>query len=143
MSSWTSEKLWPELDRRGARQRAPVLAGDAGVREQAEQRSHPLAARGARAVEREVVADHLVQAVGRRIAVPDEPDDLALGVGDELGEVDIRGGGRHRGGECTRNVYGAGSLIGWRPARRPPAPAPDGANQNGRRHGGRDRASVY
>jgi hypothetical protein len=80
----------PELDRRGAGQGAPVLAGDAGVCEQAEQRSHPLAARGTRSVEREVVADHLVQAVGRRIAVLHEPDDLVLGVGDELGEIEIR-----------------------------------------------------
>ncbi len=79
-----------ELDRRRAGQGAPVLAGDAGVGEQAEQRSHPLAARGTRSVEREVVADHLVQAVGRRIAVLHEPDDLVLGVGDELGEIEIR-----------------------------------------------------
>ena len=34
-----------QLDRRGARQRALVVAGDAGVGEQAEQRAHPLAAR--------------------------------------------------------------------------------------------------
>ena len=59
-----------ELDRRGAGQRALVLAGDAGVGEQAEQRPHPLAGRRARAVEREVVADHLVQPVGGRIADP-------------------------------------------------------------------------
>ena len=79
----------PELDRRRARQRLAVVAGDRGVREQAEERPDPLAAVRARAVEREVVADHLVQAVGRRIAVLDEPDDLAFGVGDELGEVEV------------------------------------------------------
>ena len=58
-----------ELDRRRAGQRPLVLAGDAGVGEQAEQRPHPLAARRARPVEAEVVADHLVQPVGRRVAV--------------------------------------------------------------------------
>ena len=97
-----------ELDRRGARQRPLVLAGDAGVGEQAEQRPHPLAARRARAVEREVVADHLVQPVGRRIAILHEPDDLALGVGDEGGEVDVGRRGRHRGPSvhetCTAQV---------------------------------------
>ena len=72
-----------ELDRGRAGQRALVLAGDAGVGQQAEQRPHPLAAGRARAVEGEVVADHLVQAVGRRIAVLDQADDLAFGVGDQ------------------------------------------------------------
>ena len=100
-----------ELDRGGARQRALVVAGDAGVGEQAEQRSHPLAARRPRPVECEVVADHLVQPVGRRIAVLHEADDLALGVGDQGGEVDVRGRGRHPAAECTRNVYRTGSLI--------------------------------
>ena len=84
-----------ELDRGGARQRSLVLAGDAGVGEQAQQRAHPLAARRTRPVEREVVADHLVEAMGGWIAVADEADDLALGVGDERGEVDLRGRGRH------------------------------------------------
>ena len=106
-----------ELDGGRAGQRALVLAGDAGVGQQAEERPHPLAAGRARAVEREVVADHLVQPVGRRIAVADEADDLALRVGDERGEVDIGRGGRHRRAECTRNVYGAGSLIGRRAPR--------------------------
>ena len=97
MSSWTSEKLWPSSTAAAPGQRALVLAGDAGVGEQAEQRPHPLAARRTRPVECEVVADHLVEPVGRRIAVADEADDLALGVGDQGGEVDVRGRGRHRG----------------------------------------------
>ena len=86
----------PELDGRGAGQRPGVLAGDRGVGEEAEQRPDALAARRPRAVEREVVADHLVQPVRRRVAVGDEPEDLRLGVGDEQVEVDV-GRGRHRG----------------------------------------------
>ena len=97
-----------QLDRGGARQRALVVAGDAGVGEQAEQRSHPLAARRPRPVECEVIADHLVQPVGRRIAVLHEADDLALGVGDQGGEVDVRRRGRHPGPSvhetCTAQV---------------------------------------
>ena len=86
-----------ELDRGGARQRPLVVAGDAGVGEQAEERPHPLAARRARPVECEVVADHLVEVVGRRIAILHEADDLALGIGDQGGEVDVRRRGRHPG----------------------------------------------
>ena len=97
-----------ELDGRRAGQRALVVAGDAGVGEQAEQGAHPLAARRPGPVEGEVVADHLVQPVGRRIAVAHEADDLALGVGDEGGEIDVGGGGRHRGPSvhetCTAQV---------------------------------------
>ena len=103
MSSWTSEKLWPSSTAAAPGQRQPVVAGDAGVGEQAEQRSDPLAARRARAVERQVVADHLVQPVRRRIVVRDEADDLGLGVGDEGGEVEVLGGGRH-GGMYTKRV---------------------------------------
>ena len=87
----------PELDRRCARQRLAVIARDRGVRQQAEQRADPLAAIRAGAVEREVIADHLVQAVGRRIAVLDQPDDLAFGVGDQLGEVQLGERRGHRG----------------------------------------------
>ena len=68
-----------------------MVAGDRGVGEEAEERPDALAAVRAGPVEREVVADHLVQPVGRRIAVLDEADDLAFGVGDELGEVQIAG----------------------------------------------------
>ncbi len=87
----------PELDRRRARQRLAVIARDRGVRQQAEQRTDPLAAIRAGAVEREVIADHLVQAVGRGIAVLDQPDDLAFGVGDQLGEVQLGERRGHRG----------------------------------------------
>ena len=66
-----------------------MLARDARVREEAEQRAHPLAARRARAVQGEVVADHLVEAVRGRIAVLHQADDLALGVGDQLRQVDV------------------------------------------------------
>ena len=104
MSSWTRLKLWPSSTAAAPGQRARVLAGDARVREKAEERPHPLAARGARAVEGEVVADHLVQPVGGRIAVADEPDDLALGVGDERGKVDVGRRGRHRGRVYMKRV---------------------------------------
>ena len=67
-----------------------MIAGDRCVREQPEQGSDALAAVATLPVEREVVADHLVQPVGGRVAVLDEPDDLAFGVGDELREVQIR-----------------------------------------------------
>ena len=72
-----------ELDGRGTRERAPMVAGDRGVGEQAEQRPDALAARGPGPVEREVVADHLVQAVGRRVAIAARGGRSRLGVGDE------------------------------------------------------------
>jgi len=87
-----------ELNRRGARQGPPMVAGDRGIGEQAEQRPHPLARR-ARAVEAEVVAAHLVDARGGRIAGLDESGDLGLGVGDELRDIGARREG-HRG-ECS------------------------------------------
>ena len=93
-----------ELDRRGARQRRAVIARDRRVGQEAEQGPDPLAAGRAGPIEGQVVADHLVQAVGRRIAVLDEADDLAFGVGDEPARsrsveivVIVR--------QCTRNVY--------------------------------------
>ncbi len=86
----------PELHGGGAWQRALVFAGDAGVGEEAEERAHPLAARGAGTVQREVVADHLVQPVGGRVPVLDETDDLVLGVRDERGEIDLVRRGGHR-----------------------------------------------
>src|SRR6478672_7105676 len=101
-----------ELHRGGSWQAKLVVARDRGVREEPEERSDPLAARGTRAIETEVVADHLVQAVGRGIVILDEADDLGFGVGDQVGEHDVtRGGGRHRA-ECTRNVFSASSLLG-------------------------------
>ena len=84
-----------ELDGGSARERQPVVAGDAGVGEEAEQRPDPLAARRARTVEPEVVPDHLVQPTGGRIVVTHEADDLGLGVGDQGGQVEILRGGRH------------------------------------------------
>ena len=124
-----------ELDGRRAGQRPGVLAGDRGVGEEAEQRPDALAAGRARAVEREVVADHLVQPVRGRVAVGDEPEDLRLGVGDELVEVDV-GRGRHRGPSvhetCAPEV--ADSV-------RPPGGRHPGTVR--RRRGGRDRTGVY
>ena len=87
----------PELDRRCARQRLAMIARDRGVRQQAEEGADPLAAVRAGTIEREVIADHLVQAVGRGIAVLDQPDDLAFGVGDQLGEVQLGERRGHRG----------------------------------------------
>ena len=98
MSSWTSEKLWPSSTAAAPGEGALVFAGDARVGEEAEQGPHPLAAGRAGAVEGQVIADHVVQTVGGRIAVADQPGDLALGVGDESGEIDFRGRGRHRAG---------------------------------------------
>ena len=109
-----------ELDGRGARQGRLVLAGDRGVGEEPEERPHPLAGRRAGPVEPEVVADHLVDAVGRRIAVPDERQDLVLGRGDQLGEVVAGGRGGHRGRVyVSDNVYVQGSLFGSHGARAP------------------------
>jgi hypothetical protein len=89
-----------ELDRGRAGQCLAVVAGDRGVGQQAEERPHPLAAVAALAIERQVIPHHLVEAVGRWVPIADEPDDLALGVGDQVGEVQIRRGGRHRD-QCT------------------------------------------
>ena len=89
MSSWTRLKLCPSSTAAAPGSARSVLAGDRGVGEEAEERPDALAAVRAGPVEREVVADHLVQPVGRRVAVLDEADDLAFGVGDELGEVEI------------------------------------------------------
>ena len=89
-----------ELDRCRAGECLAMVAGDRGIGQQAEQRPHPLAAVGALPVERQVVADHLVQAVGRWVAIADESDDLAFGVGDEVVEVQVRGCCRHRD-QCT------------------------------------------
>jgi hypothetical protein len=84
-----------ELDGRGAGQRALVLARDRRVGEQAEEGAHALAGRTTRSVEAEVVANHLVHAAGRRVAVAHQPEDLVLRVGDELGQVELGGHGRH------------------------------------------------
>ncbi len=95
-----------ELDGGGAGQRPRVLARDRGVGQETEQRPHPLAAVRPRPVEREVVADHLVQPVGRRVAVPDEAQDLRLGVGDELGQIEVG----QRGGHVRASVHETCSL---------------------------------
>ena len=126
----------PELDRRGARQRLAVIARDRGVRQQAEERADPLAAVRAGPIEREVVADHLVQAVGRRIAVLDQPDDLAFGVGDELGEVQLGERRGHRGASVHETCSLA--VACWR-GRATAAASPP----RRRRRGGRDRTGVY
>ena len=104
-----------ELDRRGAGQGLAVVAGDRGVGEQAEEGPHALAAAGARAVEREVVADHLVQPVGRRDRGRATRRTISPSVSAMSSARSRSGsGGGHRRGECTRNVFAAGSLIGWR-----------------------------
>ena len=100
-----------QLDRGRARQRPPVVAGDRRVGEQSEQRPDALAAVRVLAVQREVVADHLVQPVRRRVAVLDEADDLALGVGDEVGELKVRRGGGHLPVSLHRNVSAGSSLL--------------------------------
>src|SRR5688572_5684701 len=100
----------PELDRCRARKCLAVITGDRGVCQEPEQRADPLATVRTRAIERQVVADHLVQTVGRRIAVLDQPDDLAFGIGDELGEVQVGERRGHRR-QCTRNVFAGGSLL--------------------------------
>jgi hypothetical protein len=87
----------PQLHRRRARQGRPVIARDRGVREQAQQGPHPLAARSAGAIEPQVVADHLVHAGRGGIRVLHHAQDLGLRVGQQDGEVDVVGDG-HRGG---------------------------------------------
>ena len=89
MSSWTRLKLCPSSTAAAPGSARAVIARDRGVGEEAEQRPHPLAAGRPGAVEPEVVADHLVQPVRGRVAVADEPEDLRLGVGDELVEVEV------------------------------------------------------
>ena len=54
------------------------------------------------AVETEVVADHLVQAMRGRIPVLHEPHDLSLGVGDQRAEVEFGGGGGRHRRQCSR-----------------------------------------
>ncbi len=87
----------PELDGGGPGQGGGVVAGDRGVGEQAQERSHPLAGRRPIAIEPEVVADHLVGARGRGVVIADEPEDLRLGVGDQGVEVELARHGSHRG----------------------------------------------
>jgi hypothetical protein len=79
----------PQLHGRGARQGARVLAGDGGVGEEAQEGTHALAARSVGSVEAEVVPDHLVHADRRGLAIADDAEDLRLGVGEQLGEVDV------------------------------------------------------
>ena len=97
-------EVMTELDRRRARQRLAVIARDRGVGQEAQQGTDPLAAARAGPIERKVVADHLVEAVGGRIAVLDQPDDLAFGVGDELGEVQLGERRGHRAPVYTKRV---------------------------------------
>ncbi len=88
-----------ELDRGCARQGRSMVARDRGVGEQPEEGAHALAARAVVAVHPQVVADHLVDAGGRRVAVRDDPHDLVLGVREEEREVDIA-----RNGHGPRSV---------------------------------------
>jgi hypothetical protein len=106
-----------ELDRRRARQRLAVIARDRGVRQEAEERTDPLAAARAGPIERKVVADHLVESVGGRIAVLDQPDDLAFGVGDELGEVQLGERRGHRGASVHETCSLAVACWPGRPTR--------------------------
>ena len=103
-----------ELDGRGAGQGRLVLAGDRGVGQQPEQRPHPLAGRAA-AVEAEVVADHLVQAPGRRVVVADEAQDLVLGGGDQGGEIELWAGRGHRPASVHANLHAPGSGLALAP----------------------------
>ncbi len=76
------------LHRGGAGQSSHVLARDGLVRQQADERTHALAA-GRVAVEAHVVADHRVELARALVLGPrDDPEHLALGVGDEAVEVD-------------------------------------------------------
>ena len=91
----------------GARQGRIGLARDGRVGQQPQERPHPLARRPG-PVEAHVVADHLVHAAGRRIAIHGKPEDLRLHVGDQAGQVEVHGAGhagdhsasarRHRNG---------------------------------------------
>ena len=81
-----------ELHRGRARERRLVLTGDRRVGQEPEERAHALAGRRARPVQAEVVADHLVQAVRRGVAIADEPEDLLLRRLDERRNLDPRSG---------------------------------------------------
>ncbi len=109
-----------ELDRRGARQRGPVIALDRRVREEPEQGAHALAARAVSALEPEVVADHLVHVRRRGVPVVDDTQDLRLGVGDEEGDVDVARDGHGPGSVAASdaNVFVKSSLLVARRQRR-------------------------
>ena len=115
-----------QLHGRRAREGAGVLAGDARVGEEAQERAHALAARSVRPVQPEVVPDHLVDADRRFVPVADDAQDLRLGVGEELAQVDVVGHGHGAGSVAGlgRNVFAESSLLtgGWTvtPARRVP-----------------------
>ena len=75
-----------QLHGRRAGQGRPEVAGDRGVGQQPQQRAHPLAGAAA-AVEAQVVAHHLEQAGGGRLAVVQQAHDLALCFGQQLGQA--------------------------------------------------------
>jgi hypothetical protein len=76
-----------QLHRGGTRERALPRSRDRGKREQPEERPEALARRPG-AIEPHVVADHLVHAVGGRVAVHDEVEDLVLDRADERRDVE-------------------------------------------------------
>src|SRR3954463_15978109 len=95
-----------QLDRGGAGQRGAMVAGDGLVREQAEQRSDPLAARSIR-IEPEVVTHHLVEGFGVRVLDSrDDAKNFGLRVGDQQVEVGRR---QHR----ARITAGGLRSIAW------------------------------
>src|SRR3972149_1554492 len=82
-------------------QRSAVVTGDRGVGQEAQERPHPLARQAVGAIKAKVVAALLVDADRRGVSVADEAEDLRFGVRDELGEVELRGSGGHRGGSVA------------------------------------------
>src|SRR3990170_7829765 len=90
-----------ELDGRRTGQRSAVVTGDRGVGQEAQERPHPLARQAVGAIKAKVVAALLVDADRRGVSVADEAEDLRFGVRDELGEVELRGSGGHRGGSVA------------------------------------------
>ena len=113
-----------QLDRGRARQRRRVVACDRGVGEEAQQRPDALAGRGVVVVQPEVVADHLVDALGGgHGALADDPEDLRLGVRDQRLEVKVSRHGRHRG-QCSgieANMRALSSLLRCPPAGQGPS----------------------
>ena len=113
MSSWTRLKLWPSSTAAApGRARAWSPAIDAYARRPSSGRMR-LPRGPSDAVEPQVVADHLVDAGRRRIAVVDDAQDLGLGVGEEPPQVDVVGDG-HGGASVAGsvvNVFAESSLL--------------------------------
>ena len=84
MSSWTRLKLCPSSSAAAPGQRLVIVARERLVRQHAEQRPDPLAARCAAAVDAEVVGEHLVQRPRVPLSLVEHARHLGLDVAENL-----------------------------------------------------------